>query len=255
MIDKPLVMGIINITPDSFYQGHLNKGIDEIVQLARQMITDGADILDIGGQSTRPGSVRINADEELKRVIPVIEAIMKEYNDCIISIDTYHSKVAKEAVTAGASIVNDISSGTMDKEMLMTVSALHVPYISMHMKGTPQTMQQQASYENVTGEVLDFFIRKKNEYRMAGIADVIIDPGFGFGKDAEENLSLFSSLRQITQLGFPTLVGTSRKSMIGKITGRQLHTLDYVQHSRAPGHKRGEGHVRDHCGSDLVSFV
>ncbi len=217
--DKPLVMGIINITPDSFYQGHLDKNRNEIIKLAGEMIASGADILDIGGQSTRPRSERISADEELKRVMPVIEAIHQQYNDAIISIDTYHSKVAKETVAAGASIVNDISAGNMDKQMIKTVAKLNVPYICMHMQGTPETMQQHPHYENLIKEVLDFFIYKIDECNRAGIKDIIIDPGFGFGKTIQHNFELLRNLNVFSILQKPILAGLSRKSFIYKTAG------------------------------------
>src|SRR5258705_2832453 len=179
-LDEPRVMGIINITPDSFYKGSRFVEKDEVLKQADKMIKDGADILDIGGQSTRPGSEQISADEELKRVLNNIDAIHNNFPQTIISIDTWYSKVAYEAVNAGASMVNDISAGNMDEQMLKTVASLEVPYVSMHMKGKPQTMQQYPTYENVCREVLDFFIAKKDECKKAGIHDVIIDPGFGF---------------------------------------------------------------------------
>ncbi len=219
VIDKPLVMGIINITPDSFYQGHLDKNIDEIIKLAGEMIANGADILDIGGQSTRPRSERISANEELERVMPVIEAIHHHYNDAIISIDTYHSKVAKETVAAGASIVNDISAGNMDEQMIATVAKLNVPYICMHMQGTPETMQQHPHYENVIKEVLDFFIYKIDECKKAGIKDIIIDPGFGFGKTIQHNFELLRNLNVFSILQKPILAGLSRKSFLYKTAG------------------------------------
>jgi dihydropteroate synthase len=214
--ESPLVMGIINITPDSFYEGHLDETIENILQLAGGMLADGADILDIGGQSTRPGSKRVDEDEELKRVLPVIEAIKKKYPDSILSIDTYHSKVASEAVHAGASIVNDISAGKMDENMIATVSALHVPYIAMHLKGTPETMQENPQYDDVLKEVLDFFIEKIDECKKAGIKDIIIDPGFGFGKTVEHNFQLLKSLQTFNMLGKPVLAGLSRKGTIYK---------------------------------------
>lgn len=214
--EKPLVMGIINATPDSFVEGHLNKGIDGIVNLATSMIEDGADILDIGGQSTRPGSKRISASEETDRVIPVIEAIIKKHTDIIISVDTYHSKVASAAVDAGACIVNDISGGEMDKQMLTAVASLKIPYICMHMQGTPDTMQQHPHYENVTREVLDFFIAKIDTCKKAGINDIILDPGFGFGKTIQHNFELLKNLHLLTLTGFPLMVGLSRKSTVYK---------------------------------------
>jgi dihydropteroate synthase len=212
VIDKPLVMGIINVTPDSFYGGSRQKNDVSILSLAKKMIEEGADIIDIGGQSTRPGSERISAKEELERVIPAIEIILKDHSDAIISIDTYQSEVATECVNAGAAIINDISAGNMDSNMITTVAKLQVPYICMHMKGTPEIMQQQATYENVTREVLDFFINKINECKHAGINDVIIDPGFGFGKTIEHNFTLLKNLHVFKMLEKPIVAGLSRKA-------------------------------------------
>jgi dihydropteroate synthase len=216
VIDKPLVMGIINVTPDSFYEDSRFLEKDKILAQAEKMINEGADILDIGGQSTRPGSKQVSAETELQRVVGGIEVIHQQFPDTIISIDTYYSIVAKNAVQSGASIVNDISSGSMDKEMFSTVGALRVPYIAMHLKGTPQTMQQQASYENVTREVLDFFIQKKNECIKGGIRDVIIDAGFGFAKTITHNFELLKNLSVFKMLDAPILAGLSRKSSIYK---------------------------------------
>ena len=218
-LDDPLVMGIINVTPDSFYKGHLNSGIDEITALAEKMIKDGVDIIDIGGQSTRPGSSPITAAEELQRVLPVIEAIHKNDPGIIISIDTYYSAVAKAAVGAGVSMVNDISGGNIDRDMLSTVAALNIPYVCMHMKGIPGTMQQEPRYDNVVTEVLDFFISKLEQCRVAGITDIIIDPGFGFGKTIENNFSLLKNLSLFSITGKPVLAGLSRKSSIYKTIG------------------------------------
>ena len=178
VIDKPLVMGIINVTPDSFYEGSRLQDVNTILAQATKMINEGADIIDVGGQSTRPGSERISIKEELQRVLPAIEIILKHFPETIISIDTYQSAVAKETVQAGAAIINDISAGNLDNDMIATVAKMQVPYICMHMKGVPQDMQQQPTYENVTREVLDFFIQKTDECLRAGIHDVIVDPGF-----------------------------------------------------------------------------
>jgi dihydropteroate synthase len=216
---KPMVMGIINATPDSFYKESRYTGTDAILQHAEQMLKEGADILDIGGQSTQPGSEIITVEEELKRVIPGITAIHKNFPDAIISIDTYYSKVAKEAVVAGASMVNDISAGSIDPEIIPLVASLQVPYVLMHMKGTPQTMQQLAVYENLVQEVLDFFIYKTDQLRKAGIHDIIIDPGFGFAKTISQNFELVRDLPVFKMLGYPLLLGISRKSTIYKTLG------------------------------------
>jgi dihydropteroate synthase len=216
----PIIMGIINATPDSFYEGDLAKGMDGILALAKKMIHDGATILDIGGQSTRPNSQRISVEEELERVIPIIKMIRARFPETIISIDTYQSKVAIAAVQAGASMVNDISGGQIDTEMIPTVARMrNVPYICMHTKGTPETMQTQAVYENVTKEVLEYFIAKIDECKKAGIKDVIVDPGFGFAKNAEQNFALLKNLSILKMLDKPILVGISRKSTIYKTLG------------------------------------
>lgn len=219
VIDKPLVMGIINTTPDSFYSGSRHTGTDAVLRQAEKMINEGAAILDIGGQSTRPGSERISADEELKRVIEPVAAIHSAFPEAFISIDTFYSLVAKEAVNAGASLINDISAGSMDENMTAMAASLQVPYVLMHMKGTPQTMHLEAGYENVTREVLDFFISRADALRKSGIKDIIIDPGFGFAKTAAHNFSLIRNLPVFKMLNCPILFGISRKSFIWKTLG------------------------------------
>ena len=216
IIDKPLVMGIINATPDSFYNQYPQNGFDAIIALADKMVAEGAGILDIGGQSTRPGSERISAEQEMARIMPVIELLVGKYPDAILSIDTYYSKVAAAAVKAGAAIVNDVSAGSMDAAMLYTVAALQVPYICMHIKGTPQTMQQNTGYNDVVKEVLDFFIQKIADCIKAGIQDIIIDPGFGFAKTIQHNFILLKNLGVFQMLDKPILAGLSRKSTVYK---------------------------------------
>jgi dihydropteroate synthase len=219
ILEKPVVMGILNITPDSFYRGSRTETNDAILQKTEQMLSEGATILDIGGQSTRPGSTRLSADEELQRVLPAIQLIKQHFPDSFISVDTYHAKMASEAVHAGADIVNDISAGEMDAAMIATVAALNVPFIAMHMQGTPDTMQQKPTYENVTQEVLDYFIKKTQQCKEAGIKDIIIDPGFGFGKTISHNFQLLRQLEVFQILKHPLLVGLSRKSTIYKTLG------------------------------------
>lgn len=220
LIDKPLIMGILNINDDSFYAGSRFKNLDQIVSKAEQMMQEGADIIDLGGQSTRPGSERITAEEEMQRVLPVIEMLIKKLNNVLLSIDTYHASVAEAAVNAGASVVNDISAGEMDKNMINTVALLNVPYICMHMKGVPETMHLDIHYENILTEVFDFFIKKINECMLAGIKDIIIDPGFGFGKTIDHNFLLLKNLSVFKILEKPIMAGLSRKSTIYKT----LHT-------------------------------
>jgi dihydropteroate synthase len=217
--DQPLVMGIINATPDSFYRGDLLAGLEAMIELGGEMMVAGASILDIGGQSTRPGSKRISASAEIQRVIPLIDAIHSTYPELILSIDTYHSEVALAAVKAGASIVNDISAGSMDPEMISCVASLKVPYICMHMKGTPESMQTNPTYEDLIKEVLDFFVGKIDQCKKAGIMDIIIDPGFGFGKTTDQNFILLKQLSVFKMLDKPILAGLSRKSMVYKTLG------------------------------------
>jgi dihydropteroate synthase len=187
-----------------------------MLRKAEQMVKDGAVILDVGGQSTRPGSEQLGSDVELKRIIDPVALLNKEFPEVLISVDTYHSKVATEAVAAGASIINDISGGNLDENMLDTVAAMNVPFICMHMKGTPENMQQQASYDNVTKEVLDYFICRLDQCKKTGIKDVIIDPGFGFAKNINHNFQLLQELSVFQVLNKPILVGLSRKSTIYK---------------------------------------
>lgn len=215
-LERPLVMGIFNATPDSFFEGHLNDSNDSILKRVGQMIADGSDIIDIGGQSTKPGSARVELEDEKKRVIPVIDLIHQHYPECIISVDTYYSKVAELAVESGASIVNDISAGNFDKDMIEVVGKLKVPYICMHMQGTPETMQNNPQYQNITKEVIDFFIEKIQECKKANIQDIIIDPGFGFGKTIEHNFKLLREMEPLKMLNLPILAGLSRKGMIYK---------------------------------------
>lgn len=218
-IQHPIVMGIINTTPDSFYADSRKNTVEASLMQAEKMLQEGAAIIDIGGQSTKPNSVAVDTTEELQRVIPSIEAIKKRYADCIISIDTYHASVAAEAIQAGASIVNDVSGGLMDATMISTVAQFNVPYICMHMKGTPQNMQQNPQYENVSKEVLDFFIERTNTCSQAGIQDMIIDIGFGFGKTVAHNFQLLRELSVFKMLHKPILIGVSRKSTIYKTLG------------------------------------
>ena len=218
-METPLVMGILNLTPDSFYGGSRVHSVDDLLQRAEKMIVEGADILDIGGQSTRPGSHRVSAGEELERVLPAIEAVHRRWPEQLVSVDTFYASVAREAVAAGASLVNDISAGALDEAMIETVTDLSVPYVLMHMKGHPETMQENPVYENVTLEVFDDLNRKLAAIRAAGIHDVIIDPGFGFGKTAVHNFQLLREMSFLQQLHCPLLAGVSRKGMVYKTLG------------------------------------
>jgi len=216
-LSLPVVMGILNATPDSFYNAGADSDITAILRNAEKMLKDGAAILDIGGASTKPGQQLIAADEELNSVMPVIAAIHQHFPEAWLSIDTYNSKVARETVNAGVSIVNDVSSGAFDNEMLQTVAALQVPYIAMHMQGTPLTMQQDPQYTNVVAEVKTYLQSVCQQCEAAGVKEVIIDPGFGFGKTVAHNFALLRSLDSFKSLGKPILAGVSRKSMICKV--------------------------------------
>lgn len=215
-IDKPIVMGIINVTPDSFYPDSRKSSVDEALKTAEKMLAEGAAILDVGGQSTRPHSDQITEKEEAERVLPVIEAISKTFPSAFISIDTFYASVVQQSINTGACIVNDISGGLLDENMLQTVGALKVPFVCMHMKGTPATMQQLAHYENVIREVLDYFISRTEACRKAGIKDIIIDPGFGFAKTFPHNFQLLKNLEVFKMLEKPLLAGISRKATIYK---------------------------------------
>lgn len=215
-LSVPKVMGIINITPDSFYDGGKTFSEKEILKQAEKMLSEGATFLDVGGYSTRPGAEDISDTEEIRRVLEAIENILKRFPEALISIDTFRSEVAKKAVEAGAAIVNDVSSGTLDAEMYNTVAKLKVPYILMHMRGTPKTMAKLTDYKNVTIEVLKDLAEKIALAHASGINDIIADPGFGFAKTREQSFELLNNLQLFQNLKVPILAGVSRKSMIYK---------------------------------------
>jgi dihydropteroate synthase len=220
-ITRPKVMGILNTTDDSFYDGGKYHTIDKALFRCEDMLHEGADIIDIGGQSTRPGADIITENEEIRRTAPVIDAIIKRFPDCIVSIDTFRAAVANHAIRAGAAIVNDVSAGDDDEDMIKTVSRLQVPYIAMHKKGLPKTMQDQPHYDNVLQEVKLYLENKLRIYRDAGIEDVVLDPGFGFGKTLDDNYHLLKHLDVFHTLNCPILVGISRKSMVWKLLANE----------------------------------
>lgn len=219
VLDRPAVMGIINITPDSFYAGSRMRNMDEVLRLADLMLSQGASILDIGGQSTRPGSEQVGADKELERITDPVAAIHKRFPEAILSVDTYYARVAREAVSAGASIVNDISGGQLDPDMLSTVASLQAPYVLMHMKGTAADMHMHTEYGDLTAEVLDYLATRLQGCYQAGIRDVIVDPGFGFSKTIAQNFEILRNLRMFQMLKAPVLLGLSRKSTVYKSLG------------------------------------
>ncbi len=213
-LSTPAVMGIINLTPDSFYAGSRKQSINDALQQAGKMLADGATFLDLGAYSSRPGADDISVQEETDRLLPVVEAIVETYPDAILSIDTFRTHVAEAAIKAGAHIINDISGGELDGQMFTTVVKLQVPYILMHMKGNPKTMQSLADYDDVYGEVYDYFMERYNILKQMGVKDVIIDPGFGFAKKPEHSYQLMARLEELNALGLPILAGVSRKKMI-----------------------------------------
>jgi len=215
----PKVMGILNLTPDSFYDGGKLQSEGAILKQAEKMLHDGATFLDVGGYSSRPNAEEVSLTKELQRVVPVIENLIKQFPEAVLSIDTFRSEVAKQGVEAGAALVNDISAGLLDENMLATVAHLQVPYVMMHMRGTPQTMQALTTYKNVTQEVLYYFSGRIAAARKAGINDILADPGFGFAKTTDQNFELLSKLELFKNLDIPVLVGLSRKSMVYKTLG------------------------------------
>jgi dihydropteroate synthase len=215
-VSKPKIMGILNLTPNSFYDGGIVTSNDEILAKVDQMIKDGADFIDIGAYSSKPNAAFVSEAEEMERLLPKLKLIIEHFPSTLISIDTFRSKVAKAAIDFGACMVNDISAGSLDVNMMPTISELKVPYIMMHMKGTPQTMTSLAQYEDVVYDVLFYFSGKLKEAQSLGINDIIIDPGFGFAKTLEHNFEMMQKLELFTSLEVPMLVGISRKSMIYK---------------------------------------
>ncbi len=214
---SPIIMGILNITPDSFFDGgnYLTE-LDWLIK-TEQMVIEGANIIDIGAYSTRPGAKNITEEEETKRLIKAVQSIRKKFPDLLISADTFRASVAKKAIEAGANIINDISGGTLDNKMFKTIAKLNVPYVLMHIHGTPKTMQKNPTYTNVVSDVYTFFEKKIAELNDLGVSKIIIDPGFGFGKTLEHNYQLLNNLKKFHSFNLPLLVGFSRKSMINKL--------------------------------------
>ncbi len=210
-------MGILNVTPDSFFDGGNFNTIEKALKQSENMIKAGVDIIDVGGMSTRPGANIINIDEELQRVIPVIDSLRKTFPQMPLSIDTVHGKVAYEAIQHGAAMINDVSAGSIDGSILSTAAQCKVPYVLMHMQGKPENMQQSPEYDDVVKDVFKFFLDKCQQLNASGVNEILIDPGFGFGKTLEHNYQLAAQLEVFQQIGFPVVVGVSRKSMICKL--------------------------------------
>lgn len=215
-VSSAKVMGILNITPDSFFDGGKYKNENDILKQVEKMLNDGATFIDVGAYSSRPGASHISEEEELQRIVPVIELLVKNFTNIYISVDTFRSRVAEKTINAGACIINDISGGKMDKLMFKTVAKLQVPYILMHMQGTPQSMQQNPQYENISEELISFFATQIFKLRQLKLNDIIVDVGFGFGKTTKHNFELLKNLELFKSLEVPNLVGVSRKSMLYK---------------------------------------
>jgi dihydropteroate synthase len=215
--DEPQVMGILNVTPDSFFATSRCRSEGEIRQRVCQIRQEGATMVDIGAYSSRPGAEDVSKDEELRRLLPAIDIVREEWPEAVVSVDTFRAEVARKAVEAGADIVNDISGGEMDREMFSAVSELHVPYILMHMQGTPKDMQVEPKYENLMCEVFRSLGERVEALHEMGVADIILDPGFGFGKTMTQNYEMMARLEEFRLLGCPLLVGVSRKSMIYRL--------------------------------------
>jgi len=214
--DKALIMGILNVTPDSFFDGGKHNTLENALARASKMVEDGVDIIDIGAYSSRPGSPLISSQEEIDRAIPVIEQLVQLYPNLPISIDTFRADVAETAIKAGAHIINDVSGGSLDNNMFQTVAQLQVPYILMHMRGTPETMQTMTDYEDIVTDIAIYFGEKISTLRSLGVKDIILDPGFGFAKTVEQNYELLNRIEEFHYFGLPLLGGISRKSMIYK---------------------------------------
>ncbi len=215
--DKPLVMGILNLTPDSFYDGGRYANEDAWISQTEKMIREGASIIDLGAVSTRPGAKQVTEKEEIARLIPTLHLLTRRYPKTVFSVDTYRSEVVKLSADAGAGIINDISGGSMDSGLIETTANTGLPYILMHMQGTPSDMQRNPVYENITSEISQFFERNLKDLKDSGVSRIILDPGFGFGKSIEHNYQLLHELSVFKQFGFPVLVGISRKSMIYRL--------------------------------------
>ncbi|MVN90430.1 dihydropteroate synthase [Mucilaginibacter aquatilis] len=255
-LSTPQVMGIINLTPDSFFEGSRKPDVELAVQQAGKMLADGALMLDLGAYSSRPGAADISVQEELDRLLPAVYAIVKQYPEAVLSIDTFRAEVAEAAIKAGAHIINDIGGGDLDANMFDTVARLQVPYILMHMKGTPQTMVQQAQYRDVFSEVFDHLVLRYEKIRALGVHDVILDPGFGFAKTAEQSYALINRLQDFDMLESPVLVGISRKRMIyGLLGGTAADALNGTTVLNTIALTKGANILRVHDVKEAVEAV
>jgi len=255
-LSRPKVMGIINLTPDSFYAGSRKPLTGEAVEQAEKMLSEGAAFLDLGAYSSRPGAEDISVQEEMDRLLPAVEAITNKFPHAVLSVDTFRAPVAEAAIKAGAHIINDISGGQLDADMFATIARLQVPYILMHMKGNPQNMNSLANYDDVFGEVYDYFVERYYQLKQLGVKDVIIDPGFGFAKKPEHGYTLMNRLQEFNQLQLPILVGVSRKKMIyGLLGGTAAEALNGTTALNTIALTKGANILRVHDVKDAVDAV
>ena len=255
-LDHPRVMGILNLTPDSFYDGGKYKSASEILGQVEKMLNEGATFIDIGAYSSRPGAIHISQDEELSRLLPVLKLVIQEFPDALISIDTFRSHVASEAIKSGACMINDISGGSLDEDMFSVIAKLQVPYVLMHMVGTPQNMQQNVHYENLVKDIIFYFSQKVFELRKLGVNDIILDPGFGFSKTLDQNFELLQKLELFSGMDLPVLVGLSRKSMLYKLFDLDANgALNATTSANTIALMKGAGMLRVHDVQEAMETI
>jgi len=255
-LDHPRVMGILNLTPDSFYDGGKYKSASEILGQVEKMLNEGATFIDIGAYSSRPGAIHISQDEELSRLLPVLKLVIQEFPDALISIDTFRSHVASEAIKSGACMINDISGGSLDDDMFSVIAKLQVPYVLMHMVGTPQNMQQNVHYENLVKDIIFYFSQKVFELRKLGVNDIILDPGFGFSKTLDQNFELLQKLELFSGMDLPVLVGLSRKSMLYKLFDLDANSaLNATTSANTIALMKGAGMLRVHDVQEAMETI
>ena len=255
-LSTPKVMGILNCTPDSFFDGGKYKSEKDILNQVEKMLEDGATFIDIGAYSSKPNAAFVSDNEEENRLLPIIDLVLKNFPQTIISVDTFRSEIARKSIENGAALINDISAGNLDSQMISTVAKLHVPYIMMHMKGTPQTMQSLAQYENIVKEMIFYFSEKVSQARSLGMNDIIIDPGFGFAKTLEQNFEVMQKLELFQMLDIPLLIGISRKSMIYKtLETTAENSLNGTTFLNAIALQKGAAILRVHDVKEAVECV
>ncbi|ULC58814.1 dihydropteroate synthase [Flaviramulus sp. BrNp1-15] len=255
-LSSPKVMGILNITPDSFFDGGQHKNEKDILNHVEKMLNEGATFIDVGAYSSRPNADDVNEEEELKRILPIVNLTLNKFPEVLLSIDTFRSNVAKQCVEAGAALINDISAGKLDVNMLQTIADLHVPYIMMHMRGNPKTMQQQTDYDDLIKDILFYFSERIATAKALGIIDIIVDPGFGFAKTLEQNFELLNKLELFNIIEKPLLVGVSRKSMIYKtLKTTEKEALNGTSVLNTIALQKGAGILRVHDVKEAMECI